>query len=258
MKPPSRSSVLSNGKSAAIVLAILAAAAQVSVACSSEVTVDTGGSAGSGGHAGSGGSGASAAGGASTGGASTGGVAAGGASTGGASVGGSTGDAGSTGDGGSMTVCPGYGDACTECFSYNCSETWCACDAEPHCLGYLQCLGTCAQGDAACYQNCATVHEAGISKAVLVSDCAATTCDADCAFGKELTPCQHCLYTDCSSEMNACIADAECLALVQCYQACAPGDMACYQVCQTDHPDGITLAVSLGACRNTTCSAACP
>lgn len=246
-----RSPLLSNGKSAAIVLAILAAAAQAGVACNSQVTVETGGSGGAGGHAGSGGSGASA-----TGGASTGGVSPGGSATGGASMGGAIG--GSTGDGGAIEVCPGYGDACTDCLSAGCAAEWCDCAGEPHCIGYLQCLGTCMAGDTACAQSCATVHQPGISKAFLVADCAATTCDADCSWGKALTPCQHCLYSNCAAEMDTCIGDPACLSLVQCLQQCMQGDMDCSQACLSTFPDGIGEAQDIGACRMQSCEADCP
>ena len=232
---------------AAITLAIALSA------CGSTVTTETsGGGSTSAGGASTGGAqvAGSSAGGVSMGGASTGGVSSGGASTGGATTGG--------GGAGGAPSCPGYGDACTDCLSSGCAATYCACYDEIHCFGYLQCLGTCMMGDAACAQNCATVHEPGISVAILVADCAATTCDADCQFGKALNACQKCLYTQCAPEMNACIADAECLALVQCIQACSPGDSTCSQACITAHPDGFSKAQGTGSCRKLNCADDCP
>ncbi|MFO0586028.1 MAG: hypothetical protein U0441_00745 [Polyangiaceae bacterium] len=192
----------------------------------------------------------------SMGGASTGGSGVSGSSTGGGAGGGLTGGGGT--GGATSVVCPGYGDACTECLSTGCADTYCACYDEVHCFGYLQCLGTCMMGDAACAQNCATVHEPGISVAILVADCAATTCDADCEFGKALNDCQKCLYTACAPEMNACIADAECLSLVQCLQACPAVDPACSQDCVSAHPDGLAKAQAAGDCRKSQCPEACP
>jgi len=113
-------------------------------------------------------------------------------------------------------------------------------------------------GDTECAQSCATVHEAGISAAALTADCAGTTCDAGCAAGKALMPCQKCLYTECSNEMNACLANPECVALVQCIQACAPGDMACGQACADEHPSGLLQAVALRNCRIENCDESCP
>ena len=111
-------------------------------------------------------------------------------------------------------------------------------------------------GDAPCYQNCATVHEAGISDGFLISDCAATTCDASCTFGQALMPCQKCLYTDCQKQMNACIADAECVALIQCTTMCM-GDMACVQDCVTAHPNGLNKALAVRDCRIANCNDKC-
>lgn len=238
---------------AAAMLGTLFVAANVAVACSSEVTVESSGTGGAGGHAATGGmttspGGAGAGGSSPTGGASTGGVAVGGASTGGG---------GSTSVGGSAS-CPGYGDVCTTCISDSCADVWCACTSEPHCLGYLQCLGTCMPGDATCAQSCANVHEPGISAAILTADCAGTTCDASCDFGKALPDCQKCLYTSCPAEMNACIANAECIALIQCLQACAPGDMACSQGCVSDHQDGLADVQAIVPCRNDLCGDVCP
>lgn len=230
-------------RGAAALLALAAAAS----ACGSTVTSESSGGSSSTTTAGTSSGG-------STGGASTGGSGVAGSSTGGGSGGGLTGGGG-TGGG---EVCPGYGDACTECLSTGCAATYCACYDEAHCFGYLQCLGTCMMGDAACAQSCATVHEPGISVAILVADCASTTCDADCQFGKALNDCQKCLYTACATEMNACIADAECLSLVQCLQACPAADPACVQACVTAHPDGVAKAQAAGDCRKSECAGTCP
>lgn len=233
-------------RGAAALLALAAAAS----ACGSTVTSESSGGSSSTTTAGTSSGG-------STGGASTGGSGVAGSSTGGGSGGGLTGGGGTGGAGGGE-VCPGYGDACTECLSTGCAATYCACYDEAHCFGYLQCLGTCMMGDAACAQSCATVHEPGISVAILVADCASTTCDADCQFGKALNDCQKCLYTACATEMNACIADAECLSLVQCLQACPAADPACVQACVTAHPDGVAKAQAAGDCRKSECAGTCP
>lgn len=175
----------------------------------------------------------------------------------GGSTGGQGGNAGAGGQGGAEPTCPSAGDVCTQCLSEQCGAVYCACYEEIHCGGYLQCLGTCMMGDTACYQNCAAVHAPGISAAVLTADCAATTCDASCDFGQALNDCQKCLYTQCDQEMNACIADAECIALIQCIQMCAPGDMACGQACVGQHPDGLPEAQAVRDCRIQNCTDVC-
>ncbi|MEZ4302491.1 MAG: hypothetical protein R3B70_46615 [Polyangiaceae bacterium] len=222
-------------------------------ACGSNVTVHTGGGAGSAGEGGESSTG-DIGGGDIAGSAGSGGFGAGGSGAGGAGA--SGGEAGTAGAGGGE-ICPGQGDACTTCMSTECSAVYCTCFDEIHCGGYLGCLGTCAAGDTACQQSCASVHEPGISAAFLVADCAATTCDGSCNFGQPLTGCQKCLYTDCAPEMNACIADAECLALIACIQQCAPGDMACGQACAQAHPDGLPEAQAVRDCRIDNCTDAC-
>ncbi len=198
----------------------------------------------------------------------TGGFGASGASGGGIGLGGTgaegglggTGGGGPSGGGGSggSPSCQGFGDECTECMAASCAATYCACLEEDHCFGYLQCLGTCSMGDTTCFQSCAAVHEPGISLGILTSDCAGTTCDMSCQFGNPLNDCQKCLYTNCSSEMNACIANPECLGLVQCLQMCTPGDQACGQACVATYPEGLTDAQSVRDCRDTFCSGDCP
>lgn len=223
------------------------------LACNSEVTVEpagTGGSAdttsnsGAGGMSTVGGSGAVGGGGEGAAGGTGGG--------GGQPAGGSGGDGGGGGQ-----VCPGFNE-CTDCISAGCSEVYCACANEIHCLEYLGCLAACESEDLGpeCPQMCAEFHEPGIAAAILVVDCAATVCDGTCLFGKELNDCQTCLYTSCPEQMNACIADAECLALVKCLQMCS-GDMACAQACIGDHPEGFPKAQAVKMCQTDNCFDPC-
>lgn len=155
-------------------------------------------------------------------------------------------------------MCPGLGDACTGCMSAACAGVYCNCYNEPHCGGYLECRGLCTQEDTACLQNCAAVHEPGISAAVLTAHCAATACDESCMFGLSLDDCQACLYTECDEPMNACLANPECVALIQCFQTCPPGDMACGSQCAQEHPAGTLLAQSIRMCRLAECDGICP
>ncbi|MBK8253699.1 MAG: hypothetical protein IPK82_13660 [Polyangiaceae bacterium] len=216
--------------------------------CGNSVTVnETGGGAGNTatGTAGAGNSGTA-----------DGGVGGTGGGTGGFGAGG-TGGVGASGGSGGGLVCPDCGDACTACLAVECSDIYCTCYDEPHCFGYLQCLGTCTMGDTACAQNCAAVHQDGISAAILVADCSATTCNDSCMFGQSLNPCQTCLYTNCSTQMNACVADSECLALIQCFQMCTPGDMMCAQACIGEHPEGWPELQEVLDCRNDQCDGEC-
>lgn len=176
---------------------------------------------------------------------------------GGAGGAGASGGASPAGGAGGDEVCPAGDNPCAQCLSTECAATYCDCYDEIHCGGYLECLGTCMPGDAACAQSCAAVHTPGISAAILVADCAATTCDAACNFGQPLNDCARCLYVNCAEQMNACIADPECIALTQCVQTCEPGDVQCGQACVAEHPDGLPEAQDVRKCRMDACSGEC-
>ena len=116
----------------------------------------------------------------------------------------------------------------------------------------------CAQGDAACLQACNTANPNGITDAVLLNDCAATSCASECAdFALyQLTPCQTCLYESCEEAMNTCLAIPDCASLLFCLDECA-GDAVCENGCYATYPAGIDPAVPVGTCATTTCGAAC-
>lgn len=227
------------------------------LACNSEVTVEptsAGGSTGSPSASGAGGTTSVGGSGGAIGGGGA-GAAGGSGGVGGQPVGGFGGAGGSGGVGGGQ-ICAGFSE-CTDCISTGCSEIYCACANEIHCFEYLGCLATCSMStDPDCPQKCAGFHQPGISAAILTADCAATVCDETCTFGKELNDCQTCLYTSCPEQMNACIADAECIALVQCFQTCS-GNMPCNQACIADHPEGLPEAQAVKMCQTDNCFDPC-
>lgn len=206
----------------------------------------------------------------STGGGGAGGAGSGGSGGGSTSTGTTTTGAGGAGGGGGMGAgggggtgagggpsCPGLGDPCTDCTAAQCPATYCACYGNLECSALLQCLQACPPNDAGCGQTCLTAHENGISAAFLLGDCAATTCSASCPNANNaLTPCQQCLYGACDIQMNACIANPECTAVISCYQACA-GNMACQQQCTAQHPQGVADAQAVNSCAQASCSNAC-
>lgn len=60
----------------------------------------------------------------------------------------------------------------------------------------------------------------------------------------------------CSNLTKACIQDAQCSALVQCYQGCTT--TACVNTCNTQHTGGLTKYVAIESCIcNDACAAAC-
>ena len=154
-------------------------------------------------------------------------------------------------------ICDGFGDPCTSCASTGCPDTWCQCANNPECLALFGCYQQC-MGDEGCQQDCLTEHEDGISDVVLVSGCAGTVCQGSCNFGNpEFNDCQDCIYNDCATEMNACIASPDCAALWGCLNDCPNLEVTCQQQCYDDFGDGApTLEVAL-MCVTSQCGSVC-
>ncbi len=116
---------------------------------------------------------------------------------------------------------------------------------------YAQCM------DDMCRRACLTKNQNGISAALILGDCAATSCSMECPGSQKLTPCQHCLYSKCDIQMNQCVANPECDALFACVGMCMPGDMACRQACGMAHPNGVADAQAVGLCAGASCPNEC-
>lgn len=141
---------------------------------------------------------------------------------------GSAGGPGSTGAGGSE-VCPGFGDVCTDCLSGACPSTYCTCYNNNECLSLIMCVDACSSD--ACQQMCFSAHPDGISDLYLLTDCAASSCDSQCPGNTVVDPCSKCIFEDCSSEINTCFGDPECLALYTCLSNCGNNDLICQKGC---------------------------
>jgi MYXO-CTERM domain-containing protein len=62
----------------------------------------------------------------------------------------------------------------------------------------------------------------------------------------------------CVSDVNNCVNDADCKALLQCLNACAQGDQACDQQCFSGHASGAKIYATIGTCIcGTGCKAEC-
>ncbi|MDC0680334.1 hypothetical protein [Sorangium atrum] len=226
-----------------------AAAALLAAACSS-----TGGSPGTGsaGSAGLGGSG----------GAGMGGAGGGAGGTGGAGAGGAGGAASSTTAGGgaggeAVYDCASIGDPCTTCLALRCQESYCACQRSTECAALGNCLLGCAAEDVACKQACMTAHRAGISGIFLEGGCASELCRAQCPSRDALSPCASCRFTGCAAEMNACVADPSCRALLACVELCRADGDGCQEACAAMHADGVQTAGAVFACEEAKCGADC-
>ncbi|WP_437297377.1 hypothetical protein [Sorangium sp. So ce426] len=236
-----------------------AAAALLAAACSS-----TDGSPGTGGAGGgTGGSGGG------TGGAGGGTGGSGGAGMGSGGAGGSGGGAGGAGAGASSTTagggaggeavydCASLGDPCTTCLALRCQESYCACQRSAECAALGNCLLGCAAEDVACEQACLTAHRAGISGIFLEGGCASERCSAQCPSRDALSPCASCRLTGCAAEMNACVAEPSCRAMLACVDACRADGDGCLEACSAMHADGVQAAGAVFACEEARCGADC-
>ncbi len=120
----------------------------------------------------------------------------------------------------------------------------------------MQCTQGCAANDTVCNQTCLANNEGAISEAALLNDCGGSTCALDCPDSTALDICTKCLFTNCSTAMNACLSNPECSALVQCAQDCF-GDAFCQLGCYDDHPDGQNDADAVTSCLQNSCSGQC-
>jgi hypothetical protein len=192
----------------------------------------------------------------STGSQSTGSQSTGSQSTGSQSTGSqSTGATMTTGTG--TMMCPGLGDACTGCMSGGCADVWCGCANNSDCLPIFQCWNACMPGDQACIQDCMVLHDDAVSAALLVSNCAAGACDGSCNWGHAIPPCTECIYTDCSTVMNECFVDAECVPLLDCIDGCPPMSVQCQQQCYAAHGAGVDPLQAVIDCADMACGSLC-
>jgi hypothetical protein len=168
-----------------------------------------------------------------------------------------TGTGSTTSGMGGGPTCASFGDPCTECMASECPPTYCGCVENDDCLELIQCNKGC--GDDACQESCLSQHADGVSAAILVGDCAATTCKPSCPSSEgELTPCEVCLYTNCSSAANACLSQPVCLDLWSCLAGCSNLDLACHKGCYAQYEDGVAPLQALFECSDQSCDGACP
>jgi len=57
--------------------------------------------------------------------------------------------------------------------------------------------------------------------------------------------------------MNTCLADPECAAILQCAEACPPGDTPCVLGCGAQHPSAQSAALAVQSCGGTNCQPEC-
>jgi hypothetical protein len=158
--------------------------------------------------------------------------------------------------------------------------------SEADCTALLDCEQSCS--DSTCAASCESAHPTGAAKLAALSTCANDTCGAACSAvdgsggsgsgsgggtrgddagaGGGGAPascgltsgdvtCDACLDGSCCSQTESCLGDAECVALIECYDACS--DDACAAACDTAHPSGKTGLGAVMTCVQSSCASAC-
>lgn len=148
-----------------------------------------------------------------------------------------------------------------------CEAELTACAGNPDCVSLNQCIQTCG-GDDACIQGCAADFQGGIVDLTALADClfgddtpqnpgacglACTATPGSCTDGgTDHASCEDCQDVEfaaggcCVTEFDACAANAACIALNNCINACA--DDACVQTCFDDNPAGVNTFTTLITC----------
>lgn len=174
------------------------------------------------------------------------------------------------GSSGPPTSACGFGTgaaACDSCLDTNCCGDANACLGDADCTALIDCAQTCS--DSACEAACESAHPAGTAKMTALSTCANTACGgtcggassgpgpgpASCGLTSGVATCDTCLDASCCAPTSACLGDADCTAIVGCYDACS--DAACAAACDAAHPTGSTKLTAVFTCVQTSCASPC-
>lgn len=175
-----------------------------------------------------------------------------------------------TGGGGTAPV--RWGDSeCGACVAEACAEPITACESEPECAAYVECLRDCplvegADAEPACEAACPIPSGAaadGARKALEL--CRASGPGVECASCGRAPSLHPLLSQTCASPtaLDACDrceeefccetrCDAECQSYVSCIQACG-GMLSCEDTCNSTHAAGAQKTGSWLGCQTALC-----
>jgi hypothetical protein len=170
------------------------------------------------------------------------------AGTGGASA--TTGASMATTGGSGGACANGLGDACSDCTAAQCASTYCPCYNDSSCGALVLCLDKCPAGNKTCENTCFSDSPNAIAEALLLGNCAAISCDAECPGVMKTTPCELCTIEQCTAKFNTCFANPACAALVECVEA--GGSLLS---CGSANPGGVADAETLESCATSKCAA---
>jgi hypothetical protein len=131
------------------------------------------------------------------------------------------------GDGGTAAPAPGdtrpecapsddNATECSTCLWAQCCDYEIACHATDQCFPFRDCVVDCGGVNAACIDQCGQEYPEGQRPLLQMIECAQEVCLSECA--DATNACSVCAARECGSIALACIADAECWAMMSCFQ----------------------------------------
>ena len=158
---------------------------------------------------------------------------------------------------------------CDTCLDTSCCGDANACLGDADCTALIDCAMACT--DATCEAACEAAHPSGTTKMNALSTCANTACGStcggpppgpgpgpgpgSCGLTSGVAMCDTCLDASCCGPTTACLGDADCVALIGCYDACTDG--ACAAACDAAHAAGSSKLTGVFTCAQTSCAATC-
>jgi len=166
-------------------------------------------------------------------------------------------------------------DSCEACVDESCGQQWQACEQDAECVALDECGAACQ--DDACYEQCDQSHPTGVEPLMAFYQCLDAQCadpcggadpgdqdpgdqdpgDQDPGADPDQAACEQCARASCGAGIDACEQDADCTALLGCYDGCGEQDENCWIGCETDHPTGTDLYFAFLDCLSTSCNAPC-
>lgn len=140
---------------------------------------------------------------------------------------------------------------CESCHEKNCCVERRACENDPACSAFLNCLRTSCPTPP-CNTQCGTAPRTYVARFVCqMSKCNEAVC------GGPVDACTLCTNTRCAAESLACQGKPGCGDLLGCAAACGQ-DTACKERCRKTHAGSAAVAEAQTACVRKQCGKECP
>jgi hypothetical protein len=158
----------------------------------------------------------------------------------------------SAGEVGTMAVCQtkAGGSPCETCHEEKCCQVRRACEADPSCSHFLECLTSCPSPP--CFEHCGKAPQTYLARyACQMERCNSPVC------GGPVDACTLCMSTRCVTTFVACWGTPACDQYAACAADCR-GSSTCAGSCKTKYPAGVRLAEEKTGCARKECGTGCP